>query len=159
VLLLSINRESESQELGNGTSLPETSLFEASQFETTTIESVTVTDSTTDFSASSDSLEENEDEESKNEENQNEENQNEENQNEENQNEEVVIEEMERPQQLEVTASTQRTITLRWKFTPTSERVIGYRIFYSQDNVPKVKAIMYQTSTYELSELGIFMIF
>jgi hypothetical protein len=144
VLLLSINRESESQELGNGTSLPETSLFEASQFETTTIESVTVTDSTTDFSASSDSLEENEDEENKNEENQN---------------EEVVIEEMERPQQLEVTASTQRTITLRWKFTPTSERVIGYRIFYSQDNVPKVKAIMYQTSTYELSELGIFMIF
>jgi hypothetical protein len=144
VLLLSINRESESQELGNGTSLPETSLFEASQFETTTIESVTVTDSTTDFSASSDSLEENEDEENKNEEDVN---------------EEVVIEEMERPQQLEVTASTQRTITLRWKFTPTSERVIGYRIFYSQDNVPKVKAIMYQTSTYELSELGIFMIF
>jgi hypothetical protein len=115
VLLLSINRESESHESGNET------LPEKSQPETTNIESMT-----TGFSASSDSLEENEDEE------------------------------LERPQQLEVTASTQRTITLRWKFTPTTERVIGYRVFYSHDNVPKVKAIMYPTSTYELSELGTF---
>ena len=136
LVLLTLNNESKSQtfdeEFENETSLFETSTANI-EASTTNVESVTATESTT----SNDYLEDVSDDE------------------------EIEIAELERPQNLEVAASTQRSITLKWKFIPTSGRVIGYRIFYSQDNFQKVKVIMYPTSTYELSDLGnyIFMIF
>ena len=64
------------------------------------------------------------------------------------------VSERNRPQDLEIVASTQRSITIKWNFEASSQPVIGYNIFFSTDGVEASYHVEHQTSVYEIPYLG-----
>jgi hypothetical protein len=61
---------------------------------------------------------------------------------------------LERPTNLKVVAASQRSISLRWDFSPASGNIDGYRIYYVHENFPDVKTILKATPAYDLHGLG-----
>ena len=61
---------------------------------------------------------------------------------------------LERPTNLKVVAASQRSISLRWDFSPASGNIDGYRIYYDHENFPDVKTILKATPAYDLHGLG-----
>ena len=68
--------------------------------------------------------------------------------------EDGVVESPERPKNLVVIAASQRTISLRWDFSPVSGNIDGYRIYYVHENFKDVKTVLKATPAYDLHGLG-----
>ena len=68
-----------------------------------------------------------------------------------------VVETLERPKNLVVVAASQRSISLRWEFSPASGNIEGYRIYYVHENFKDVKTILKATPAYDLHGLGKFV--
>ena len=68
--------------------------------------------------------------------------------------EDGVVESLERPKNLVVIAASQRTISLRWDFSPASGNIDGYRIYYVHENFKDVKTVLKATPAYDLHGLG-----
>ena len=68
--------------------------------------------------------------------------------------EDGVLESLERPKNLIVVAASQRTISLRWDFSPASGNIDGYRIYYIHENFKDVKTVLKATPAYDLHGLG-----
>ena len=67
---------------------------------------------------------------------------------------EIMIAELERPTNLGVVSSTQRSITLNWDFSPVVGIIEGYNIHFAQENSQNVKLVDSPEPVYELQGLG-----
>ena len=61
---------------------------------------------------------------------------------------------LERPKNLIVVAASQRSISLRWDFSPTAGNIDGYRIYYVHENFKDVKTFLKATPACDLHGLG-----
>jgi hypothetical protein len=61
---------------------------------------------------------------------------------------------LERPKNLVVVAASQRSISLRWDFSPATGNIEGYRIYYVHENFKDVKTVLKATPAYDLHGLG-----
>ena len=67
---------------------------------------------------------------------------------------EIIIAELERPKNLGVVSSTQRSITLNWDFSPVAGSIEGYNIHFAQEKSQNVKLVDSPEPVYELQGLG-----